>query len=169
MSEPFIGEIRIVSFGRIPQGWMACDGRLLQIARYPDFYAILGATYGGNGTTTFALPDLRGRTPVHRGEGPGLPAVAIGEKGGVETVTLEERHLPAHSHGIAVTGSPGNTAQPASARWAATGIDPAYATASSGAMGPVVGTAGASQPHENMPPYQVVLFIIAFQGLFPQR
>lgn len=98
MGTPFIGEIRLFGFGRTPQGWQACDGSLLQISEYEPLYVLLGTAYGGNGTSTFAVPDLRGRVPVHQGQGPGLSNYVLAQRAGTETVTLTDLQMPAHTH-----------------------------------------------------------------------
>ncbi|RBC45205.1 phage tail protein, partial [Xanthomonas oryzae pv. oryzae] len=98
MGTPFIGEIRMFGFGRTPQGWQACDGSLLQISEYEPLYVLLGTAYGGNGTSTFAVPDLRGRLPIHQGQGPGLSNYPLAQRAGTETVTLTELQMPAHTH-----------------------------------------------------------------------
>lgn len=103
MSEPFIGEIRMFGFGRTPIGWQACDGSLLKISDYETLYVLVGTTYGGDGQTTFGVPDLRGRVPVHQGQGPNLTNRPLGQGGGTETVTLTEAQLPSHSHGLLAT------------------------------------------------------------------
>ena len=171
MAEPFIGEIRIFAGTFAPVGWAFCDGRLLAIAQNDALFALIGTTYGGDGETTFALPDLRSRFAVHQGQGPGLSNYTIGETTGTETVTLTVPQLPAHSH-IANAGSGGNDLSPAGNVWAtdAGGNTAAYNDASNAQMAATaIGVAGGSQPHDNIQPFLVVNFIIALEGIFPAR
>ncbi|MGZ8215218.1 MAG: phage tail protein [Methylosarcina sp.] len=176
MSEPFIGEIRMVGFNYAPQGWALCDGQLLSIAQNSALFALLGTTYGGNGQTTFALPDLRGRVPLHPGQGPGLSPYILGQSSGVESVTLTANQMPAHSHAIAANSNPGEVDSP-SGNFAAGIADPnsgtplnAFAASANATMNPtVVGAAGGSQPHTNLQPSLCVNFIIALEGIFPSR
>ncbi|MCU1356488.1 MAG: Tail Collar domain protein [Acidimicrobiales bacterium] len=164
MTEPMIGEIRMVGFTFAPRGWAMCNGQLLPISQNTALFSLLGTTYGGNGQTTFGLPDFRGRMPVHRGQGPGLANRDQGEAAGVEAVTLTTAEIPAHQHaGAASTGDPTSNR--------ATGTAPARGGAygqpdGAGAAGSLV---GGSQPHPNLPPYLVVNFIIALEGIFPSR
>jgi microcystin-dependent protein len=176
MSEPFIGEIRIVGFTFAPRGWALCNGQLLSIAQNTALFSLLGTTYGGNGTSTFALPDLQGRFPMHFGTGPGLTPRTQGEVSGTETVTLLTTQMPAHTHLATVTlrGNSGDAsadtpqanvparAEVYSAGAANVDLNASAATAS-------VQTAGGDQPHTNMPPYLVLNFIIALEGIFPSR
>src|SRR3712207_3315813 len=113
MSEPFIGEIRMVGFNFAPRGWATCDGQLLSIAQNTALFSLLGTTYGGNGQTTFALPDLRGRAALHQGQGPGLTNRVIGEASGTETVTLTTNQMPSHSHGVNANSGEAGTKSPA--------------------------------------------------------
>jgi microcystin-dependent protein len=178
MSEPFIGEIRMVGFNYAPQNWALCNGQLLPISQYAALFSLLGTYYGGNGTTSFALPDLRGRVPLSMGQGAGLSNYEIGQNGGTEAVTLVQPQMPAHSHSVAVNNSLGSTANPTNAFPAEfyTG-DPrnpslinGYATSSNANLAPTaVSTVGGSQPHENRQPYLAVNFIIALYGIFPPR
>lgn len=168
MAEPFIGQLMLVPYNFVPRGWAACDGSLLSIAQNSALFSLLGTTYGGNGTTTFALPDLRGRAPVSQGQGPGLQPYTLGETGGAESVTLLAAQMPAHNHlvhaqtGDANDGSPQN-ALPAGQGSYQTGAP--NATMNSGMIAP----AGGSQPHENRPPFLALQWIIALQGIFPSR
>jgi microcystin-dependent protein len=165
--DPFLGEIRMFGGNFAPAGWATCDGQLLPIAQNTALFSLIGTIYGGNGQTTFALPDLRGRLPVHTGSG-----LAIGQAGGSETVTLTATNLPAHTH-VANAASAGTTLGPASQYWAA---DPGenvapYAAAPDGNVmsGAAIGAQGGSQPHENMQPFLAITFIIALQGIYPSR
>ena len=163
MSEPFLGEIRMFGSNFAPRGWALCDGQLLAISSNTALFSLLGTTYGGDGRTTFGLPDLRGRFPMHVGNGPGLTPRPWGQKSGAESVTLTVAEMPQHGH--AVTADPGNTSSPVD-NLPAESNDSIYATGTSGSVGP---KAGGNQPHNNMPPFQTVHFIIALQGIFPSR
>lgn len=176
MSEAFIGEIRLFGFGRTPAGWQACDGSVLQIAQYDALFSLIGTTYGGDGQTTFAVPDLRGRVPVHQGQGDGLSPYALGQKGGSEEVTLQVAHLPAHSHTViaTTTAAAATTANPTLLPGAVSG-DALYATDITG-LSPsqqpatvVSLSAGGSQPHENTMPTLTAQFCIALDGIYPQQ
>ena len=163
--EPFLGEIRMAGFGFAPRGWALCNGQLLPIAQNQALFSILGTTYGGDGRTTFALPDLRSRLPIHAGNFP------LGTHNGEEGHVLSSAELPAHTH-QAIANTDANSAtltSPTGNRWA-NGGQAAYAAAGNGSMAPAaVGTTGNSQAHDNMSPYLVVNFIIALQGIFPSR
>jgi microcystin-dependent protein len=165
--DPFLGEIRMFGGNFAPQGWATCDGQILPIAQNTALFSLLGTTYGGNGQTTFALPDLRGRLPVHIGGG-----LTIGQAGGSETVILTTTNLPAHTH-TANAASAATTLSPAGQYWAA---DPGanvapYAAAPDGSVmsGTAIGAQGGSQPHANMQPFLAVTFIIALEGIYPSR
>jgi microcystin-dependent protein len=163
VAEPFLAEIKICSFGFAPKGWAKCDGQVLSINQNQALFALLGITYGGNGQTTFALPDLRARAPIHFGEG-----VALGEKGGADTVTLNEAELPAHGHlratsNQATSATPvGNVLANAPRRGVAVFAEPANTAVMIGAQ-PV----GGGQPHDNRQPSLVLNFVIALIGIFP--
>lgn len=165
MSEPFLGEIKIVSFNFPPRGWAVCNGQVLPINQNQALFALLGTTYGGNGQTTFALPDMRGRVPVHIG-----PTIAQGQQGGQEAVTLTTSQLPAHGHARASTlqatsnNASGNVPAGQPRRGVARYTDAGSAVVLAGA--PV---AGGSQPHPNMQPSLVLNVVIALQGIFPSR
>ena len=165
--DPFLGEIRMFGGNFAPQGWATCDGQILPIAQNTALFSLLGTTYGGNGQTTFALPDLRGRLPVHIGGG-----LTIGQAGGSETVILTTTNLPAHTH-TANAASTATTLSPVGQYWAA---DPGanvapYAAAPDGRVmsGTAIGAQGGSQPHANMQPFLAVTFIIALEGIYPSR
>lgn len=169
MSEPFLAEIRIVSFNFAPKGWAFCHGQLLPINQNQALFALLGTTFGGNGQTTFALPDFRGRTPIHTGNGH-----TLGERSGEEAHTLLGTELPAHAHAIAISA----TTADADSKSPGGNIRPAYAAietySTSGPTVPlnlqtVTGATGGTQPHNNMQPYLTLNFIIALQGIFPSR
>ena len=166
MSEPFLAEIRIFGFNFPPRGWATCDGQTLPINQNQSLYSLLGTTYGGDGRTDFALPDLRGRHPVHRA-GSGFP---LGGKAGEETHALQLGEIPSHDHVLQGSSDNATSTDPGGAVLArATGN--AYRTPSNLVpMHPdVIGNAGAGQGHDNMQPFQVLNYCIALQGLFPSR
>lgn len=176
MTDPFIGEITLFAGNYAPRGWAFCQGQLLSIAQNTALFSILGTTYGGDGQTTFALPDLRGRAPIGPGQGPGLPPYYLGELGGEPTHTLIYPEMPAHSHAAQASGvaAGGTSASPGGGTWASsTARDSLYSNAapdSPMAAGNItVGAAGNSQPHNNMPPYLGVNYIIALEGIYPSR
>jgi microcystin-dependent protein len=164
MSEPFLGEIRPFAFGFTPNGWLPCEGQVLSIAQNQALFALLGITYGGNGTTTFALPDLRGRTPLHVS-----PSHPLGQAAGEANHTLQISELPAHTHNVmGSTGAP-TTGSPVGAVWA-TRSENAYSVNGDGQMSAqAIATVGAGQTHNNMQPYLPVNYCIAVQGIFPPR
>jgi microcystin-dependent protein len=171
VSEPFVAEIRIMACPFPPVGWAWCDGQIMSIQQNTALFALLGTTYGGNGTVTFALPNLQGRAPMHQGQGPGLTDHFIGEEGGEVTVTLTAIDTPTHNHGLAVSRGTATELAPSGQQFA-TGVNvQAYATP--GQLGFMSAQAltpyGGSQPHNNMQPYLALYFNIALQGLFPQR
>jgi microcystin-dependent protein len=166
MAEPFLAEIKIVSFNYAPKGWALCNGQLLPINQNQALFALLGTTYGGNGQTTFALPDLRGRAPLHFGN-----LFSLGERGGEENHTVTLSELPAHSHAFAANVFP-NTGEPGGNVLAAShpGLGNVYRAGANVAMDPAaVSSVGGSQAHTNMQPYLTLNFVIALQGIFPSR
>ena len=173
MADPFVAEIRIFPFNFAPKGWAWCDGQLLPLSQNTALFSLLGTTYGGNGKSNFALPDLQGRAPMHPGQGPGLSLHDLGETGGSETVTILESEMPAHSHSLnAVGGFNGTNNDPTN------GV-PAKADAgllSYTPSGPTlmmapesIAPTGGDQPHNNLMPYLTYYFSIALQGVFPPR
>lgn len=165
MSEPFLAEIKIVSFNFPPKGWAYCNGQTLPINQNQALFSLLGTTFGGNGQTTFALPDFRGRVPVHFGG-----SMTLGQSAGQSAHTLTQFELPEHTHGLGVSSTNGNVASPSGAVLGAN-INSPYApltTPIALASGSIVPT-GGSQPHENMQPYLVLNFVIALQGIFPSQ
>lgn len=172
MSEPFLSEIRIVGFNFAPRGWAQCDGQLLPINQNQSLYSLLGTTFGGDGRTTFGLPELRGRAPMDWGNGPG-GNVALGTKGGVETVTLNLAQIPNHSHNVNVHNAAGNADEPEDQYLAAADSDiyGPYADPKEKLNAATSAAAGTTSPqgHDNMQPFQVLNFCIALQGLFPSR
>lgn len=174
MSEPFLGEIKMFGGNFAPRGYAFCNGQLLAISQNTALFAILGTTYGGNGQTTFALPDLRGRAPMHQGQGPGLSNRSLGESGGAESVTLTVSQMPQHNHLATPNNRTANVQDPvAGVPGRAPDGSFFYRNAPDPAQGPMdpgfISVAGASQPHGNMPPFLAVSFIIALQGIFPSR
>lgn len=169
MSEPFIGEIFIVPYNFPPRGYTFCAGQILSISQNTALFSLIGTTFGGNGQTTFALPDLRGRVPVGAGQGPGLTSVQLGEVGGQETVTLTQAQMPAHGHLAATTQAAATSTRP-SGQVPAAG-QAVYAASSDGtAFNPAfVQNAGSSQPFEIQPPFLGLNYIIALEGIFPSR
>jgi microcystin-dependent protein len=169
MTEPFLGEIRNFGFNFAPRGWATCGGQLLPISQNTALFALLGTIYGGDGRTTFGLPDLRGRIPMSFGQGPGLSPRTQGELSGQEQVTLTQSQLPAHSHTVSAS-STATTKNPSGAIPAVTNAGASYGTTADLAMNPAMtsGPAG-SQPHNNMQPYLVTNWCIALEGIFPSR
>jgi microcystin-dependent protein len=173
MATPFLGEIRMVGFTFAPKGWALCNGQILPIQQNQALFALLGTTYGGNGQTTFALPDLQSRVPIHAGQGPGLSPYVEGQQGGSENVTLLSTQMPQHNHLVSAVASGGNQASPSAGLPAieSTGTSLDYSNVAANAnMNPaMIGFAGGSQPHSNIQPYLAVYFIIALTGIFPSR
>jgi microcystin-dependent protein len=173
MADPFVAEIRIFPFNFAPKGWAFCDGQILPISQNTALFSLLGTTYGGDGKSTFALPDMQGNAPMHPGQGPGLTLHDLGETGGSETVTLLESEIPLHSHTMGAQTVPlGSVATPAGNTFTkpASGnlfniVNPQVVS-----MAPqVLAPAGGDQPHNNMMPYLTLSFCIALQGIFPPR
>lgn len=174
MSTPFLGEIRLFGFNFAPVGWWLCDGSLLSIAEYDALYALLGTQFGGDGINTFAVPDLRGRVPLHQGTGRGLTPRVTGQLAGTESVTLNTAQLPTHSHpfvaatSIATLNAPGNTAE-----FGGLGTDTMYsATGTPNTVSPIstsISFAGGCQPHDNTMPTLTASFCIALAGIFPSQ
>lgn len=174
MGTPFIGEIRMFGFGRTPQGWQACDGSLLQISEYEPLYLLLGTTYGGNGTNTFGVPDLRGRLPIHQGQGPGLNNYVLGQRAGSQTVTLVDLQMPSHTHTAQATTAAATAPAPAGLVPGAVNGALFYVSDNTGATalamsGQSTSYAGGSQPHDNVMPTLTVQYCIATTGIFPQQ
>ena len=167
MAEPFLAEIRLFSFTFAPRGWALCNGQLLPINQNQALFALLGTTYGGNGQTNFALPNLQGRMPIHFGTGGG-GSYALGQSGGEQAHTLSIAELPAHSHVASGSSSPPSQGSASGGYWAAAAGG--YSSSSGSAMSATaIALAGGSQAHLNAPPYSVISFCIALQGIFPSQ
>jgi microcystin-dependent protein len=171
--DPFVAEIRIFPFNFAPKGWAFCDGQLLPLSQNTALFSLLGTTYGGDGKSNFALPDVQGNAPMHPGQGPGLSLHDLGETGGSETVSLLESEIPSHTHALRAVADPGDISLPQAG---------AVLAVTTGATGYVVPTpaltpmnpsslapAGGDQPHNNMMPYLTLNFCIALQGVYPPR
>ena len=173
MADPFVAEIRIFPFNFAPRGWAWGDGQLLPLSQNTALFSLLGTTYGGDGKSNFALPDLQGRAPMHPGQGPGLSLHDLGETGGSETVSLLESEIPAHPHSLQASTAPADLLSPDPANSLARSVNGALyfttnnldATFSDQTLAP----AGGDQPHNNMMPYLTFYFNIALQGVFPPR
>lgn len=172
MADPFVSEIRIFGFNFAPRGWASCDGQVIPIAQNTALFALLGTYYGGNGKSTFALPDLQGSVPVHQGQGQGLSERFLGEQGGEEAVPLSAWEMPVHNHQLRVSADPATERQPAGQDFAA-GVGVQFYDDTQGpdaSLNPgALAVQGASLPHSNLQPYLVTNFCIAMQGIFPAR
>lgn len=174
MSEPFVAEIRIFAGNFAPRGWAFCNGQLLPIAQNTALFSLIGTTYGGDGRTTTALPNLEGRAPMHPGRGPGLTSRRLGQRGGTETITLTEAQMPNHTHQAMGQGIPGNRPDPAGNTFTTVigalpyrgGSPPPNLTAFDSRM---LQNTGGSQAHNNLQPFLTMNFIIALVGLYPSR
>jgi microcystin-dependent protein len=169
-TDPFLAEIVMFPFNFVPRGYARCDGQLMRISQNTALFALLGTTYGGDGKSTFALPNLNGRAAVGPGQGQGLSYYDLGQTGGASTTTLLGSELPAHQHTLPLTYSTelGTLGSPENAYLASNGSgEPQYEATGTGYM--ASGTTGSAQPHDNMQPYLVLSYCIALQGVFPQR
>lgn len=166
MAQPYVGEIRMFAGNFAPAGWMFCEGEELPISEYETLFNLIGTTYGGDGQSTFALPDLRGRIPMHQGNG-----YILAQTGGVEDVTLTVSQIPSHSHSLTANSAPGTQSSPAGNRLAQSrSVVPYLNDPTSGSFrAGAVGSAGGTQPHTNMQPYLCVNFIISLFGIFPSQ
>ena len=169
MADPFVAEIRIFPFNFAPRGWAWCDGQLMPLSQNTALFSLLGTTYGGNGKSNFALPDLQGRAPMHPGQGPGLSLHDLGESAGTETVTLTSAEMPAHGHGFSMSVRPADNLNPGGLSLgsgnAAYGSPAGFVSASPNDL-PLT---GGDLPHNNMQPFLTCYFNIALQGVFPPR
>jgi microcystin-dependent protein len=165
MSQPYVGEIRMFAGNFAPAGWMLCQGQTLAISDNPTLFQLIGTTYGGDGQSTFALPNLQSRVPMHQG-----PGFVLAQAAGAEAVTLTVQQIPAHSHVPQGSTATGNQGSPSGGVWAASGLNQYYNGAASGAMkSTAIGNTGGSQPHDNMLPFLAVNFIISMFGVFPTQ
>ena len=170
MTTPFIGSIKMFGGNFAPRNYAFCAGQLIPISQNDALFALIGTTYGGDGQNTFALPDLRGRTPIHRGTGPSGTTYLMGEVVGSETVTLTGTQLPAHTHVLGANSGPGNLPGPTGGVWAQSSGSQNYGpTVDTPMSSSAVGIAGGSQPHDNMQPFLAINFIIALFGIFPSQ
>lgn len=172
---PFVGEIHMFAGNFAPVGWAFCDGALIPITQNTALFSLLGTTYGGNGTSNFALPDLRGRAPLHNGQGPGLSSYSQGQTGGSENIALTAAQMPAHTHNLAASSAAGTSASPIGQTWAAgaSGTKQYSTPANAGTTVPMntamLANSGSNTPHNNMQPSLAINYIIALQGIFPAR
>lgn len=176
MADPFLAEIRIFPFQFAPTGWAFCDGQILPLSQNTALFSLLGTTYGGDGKSTFALPDLQGSAPMHPGQGPGLSLYDLGQVGGTPFVTLIQSEIPAHVHNVGMANaSNGDSLTPVNCTWAAVPFGRGFlnsyhsAPATAKMLATAILPAGGSLPHNNMQPYLTLNFCIALQGVFPQR
>jgi microcystin-dependent protein len=173
MSDPFLGEIRMTGFNFAPEGWALCNGQILSIAQNTALFSLLGTTYGGNGTSTFALPNLQGRVAIHQGQGSGLSPYVIGQSSGVQEVILNQSQMPAHNHTVNAVANGGNQASPSNGLPAieSTGTSLNYSSAATNSTmnAATIGSAGGATPVSVIQPYLCVNFVIALAGIFPSR
>jgi microcystin-dependent protein len=174
MADPFVAEIRIFPFNFAPKGWAWCDGQLLPLSQNTALFALLGTTYGGNGQSNFALPDLQGRAPMMPGQGPGLSLHNLGETGGAETVTLLQSEIPSHNHALMASNEDGSQGSLTTGITVANSVGgKLYQTVTNANLVDMnpnsLAPAGGSQPHNNMQPFLTFYFNIALQGVFPPR
>lgn len=175
--DPYVGEVRIFTGNYPPRGWADCNGQIMSVQQNQILFTVIGATYGGDGRTTFALPNLNGRVPMHQGTGPGLTPRQVGEQGGEAAVTLLENQMPAHSHTPQALDNQGKLSDPTGAVWTKTpkSVRPVldtngFAPTPTVPMSPLaLSAAGGSQPHNNMQPYLPLRFIIALEGVYPPK
>ena len=176
MSEPFIAEIRAFGFYFSPYGWAYCNGQLMPISQYTALFSLVGTTFGGDGVSTFALPNLQGRAPMHWGNGTGLSSYAWGQPSGTEIVTLTQSQMPQHNHAIQVAEAPSGSGEATPTPTGSTWLGDSSHTYAPGGTAPdtqlspkAISTTGGSQPHNNMQPYLTVNFCIALDGIYPSR
>ena len=171
MSNPFLAEIRIFAGNFAPTGWALCNGQLLQISQYTALFSLLGTTYGGDGVTTFALPDLRGRVPISSGQGPGLQNYNLGQTGGAESVTLGVNQLPSHNHSVNTVSGAGTSSHPANEYLASSTSGAVYSSSRPDSMlnASAISHAGGGQPVNIRSPYLTLNWIIAVAGIYPSQ
>ncbi|MGE5362716.1 MAG: phage tail protein [Bacteroidota bacterium] len=165
-----VGEIKMVVFNYAPDGWLLCDGRELPVNQYQALYSLIGTQYGGNGSTTFRLPDLRGRMPLGYGNGTGLTPRTMGAAGGEESHTLTAAEMPSHTHGMQISSATGTSDTPTNSNYIAKNSEGVkqYSSTASG-YGPALSSAGSGTKHNTMPPFVTVNYIICFSGIYPSR
>ena len=169
MSEPYVGEVRMVGFNFAPVGWALCNGQLMSISQNEALFQLIGTTYGGDGQTTFSLPNLQGRIPFHQGSSGGN-TTTLGQQAGSETVTLTKNQLPAHTHSLNANSQAGTQTTPANGLWAQSTLGQFSTETPGHTMDPsTIALSGGSQSHDNMPPFLVINFIIALYGIFPSQ
>jgi len=169
-TEPFIAEIKLFAFNFAPRGYAFCSGQIMSIAQNTALFSLVGTTYGGNGQTTFGLPDLRGRVPIGQGQGPGLPPYSMGEASGTPTTTLLSSQLPSHTHTLNCSAAAATSTSPSGNYIAVTEENPSFGSSFGGNMNPSsIGAAGGNQPFSIMQPYLAMNYSIALQGIFPSR
>ena len=170
-AQPFIGQIMVFAGNFAPQGWAQCNGQLMPISQYDALFSLIGTTYGGDGQTTFALPDLRSRVPIHQGQGAGLSNYSLGENGGAEAVTLLTTQLPVHTHPAMGNSDAGTNTDPTGGVWASSPTNMYIAGASANTnMNPTsISGSGGGQPHDNMLPFVTLNFCIALEGIYPSQ
>ena len=173
MSDPFVGEIRMFAGNFAPRGWAFCDGQLLSVSQNDALFSLLGTIYGGDGRTTYGLPDMRGRIPIHAGDGPGLFPRRLGSKGGVEKVTLTVNQIPSHTHTLRASENPGSESRPGANVLAESPNDiyienPPDASITA-MVGSSISSVGGSRSHTNLMPYLCIHFIISLFGIYPSR
>ena len=164
MAQPFIGEIKMVSFNFPPKGWAFCNGQLMPISQAEALFNLIGTTYGGDGQATFALPNLQSRLPIHQSGG-----FIIGQLGGTETVTLTLNEIPMHTHALSAQTAAGSGPSPAGGVWASSALEQFSTGAPTTSMAALLENAGGDQPHSNVPPYLALNYIIALEGIFPSQ
>jgi microcystin-dependent protein len=171
MADPFVAEIRIYPFNFAPKGWAFCNGQVLPLSQNTALFSLLGTTYGGDGKSNFALPDMQGNAPMHPGQGPGLSLHDLGESGGSDTVTLLESEIPSHPHALNASYSDGIATQPTGQLFAqGVGVNIwSTGTANTALAASAIAPAGGDQPHNNLQPYLTLNFCIALQGVYPPR
>ena len=172
MAEPFLAEVRVFSFNFAPRGWAFCNGQIMPIAQNTALFSLLGINYGGNGQTTFGLPNLQGNVPLHAGQGPTTSDYSLGEVGGVTQVNLLQSEMPAHTHTLNMSSLEGTEASPKdlyAAGYPGVSLYGPAASPNTPMMPTMLGVSGGSQPHNNMMPYLALNFCIALDGVFPQR
>jgi microcystin-dependent protein len=171
MTTPYIGQIMLFAGTFAPVGWQLCDGSLLPISQYDVLFALIGTTYGGDGQTTFAVPDLRSRVPVHQGQGQGLSNQIIGQVSGVENITLIATQIPLHTHALQVSSAAATTGTPSSGVTLGAAAEELYSTDSPNSTlnAGTITSVGGNQPHTNIQPYLALNFVIAYEGIFPTQ